>query len=552
MNIHAKNIVVRTAAVALLCAAALGAQTPPGAPAAEGSRARVRGRVFDARTRAAVKGAKVVIGIRDEPTTRGETDLEGIFDIPNAPAGETEIRVSKSGYATFSRRILIPAGGELEDIRIEMNRLPVITGTITGPDGAPLAGALVHTMVLHYSDRRWRFESTGGSSSDDRGIFRAWRLFPNEYVVAVEAPPEPGRSGETIFRAANMYYPNALSLARAGRIHLDWGQVQEEIDLQLEPAASTRVDGLVHFSEVGSRCCEAELYRQEDDDWHQISSIRIRRDGAFSLVGLSPGFYALAVAVWSERDDTWGSGGVQFTVADDRDIKLRVDAYRPQRVSGRVVLVDPPASAAGPDAEPWEVSIYLEPYRDPVSRMADQGTADVSAKGLEGAFELMTAAGRYRIGAFARPADRYIRDVTVAGHSAGGGEIYVPVGGVEDVVISVACDAGKVAGEVDQGKETFVTAGLLPPRPAVLLFAEPRQPFVDTLSTLANRDGSFEIGRVPPGHYRAVAISQSDSARAFRPAIHAKLAGWSKQMEVKAGQTTAVDLRLAPSLSEIQ
>lgn len=147
-----------------------------------------------------------------------------------------------------------------------------------------------------------------------------------------------------------------------------------------------------------------------------------------------------------------------------------------------------------------------------------------------------------------------MRSVSVAGRPVEGREIEVPLSGLEDIVISVAYDVGKVSGKVDMGKTPPPEAGLLPRSPIVQLVAESNQArFVERLFGVAKPDGSFEIGGLPPGRYRAFA-RMGDLRRdgLEDPTVARKLAPWSKHVEVRAGQTTALDLKPAPPSAEVE
>jgi hypothetical protein len=88
----------------------------------------------------------------------------------------------------------------------------------------------------------------------------------------------------------------------------------------------------------------------------------------------------------------------------------------------------------------------------------------------------------------------------------------------------------------------------------VQLVAESNQArFVESLLGVAKPDGSFEIGGLPPGRYRAFARVEDVGRDGLEdPAIARKLAPWSKQVEVRAGQTTMLDLKPAPPIAEVQ
>ena len=552
----------RTAILAALLAAMLAAQTPPGsASPSEVPRARVRGRVVDARTKAPLKGAKVVIGGNRDVTAGVEADFEGIFDIPDAPTGDQPIAALKSGYNHYRNRIRLPAGREVKDVRIEMNRSAVITGRVIGADGSPLTGALVRVLEARSIEGLPTYLSSGGlegfssgAMSDDRGVFRVWNLAPADYVIAVEPPAEAGPRGTTVYRAASLYYPNAPTMTSAARVRLDWGQIQEGIDLELGPAASTRVDGVVDLKTAGADCqtCQGELHRRESDGWYSLGPLTIGQNGAFSLVGLPPGQYAVAVTARQRRTSSSAFGAAEFTVAEDRVTTAVVEVYGEQPVSGRLVHIDPPAAVAGPEAEPWEMTVHFRPrYGDPFSPMnSGESAANLSGKGVSAEFEHKSIAGRHNLEVYSLPAGGYVREISIGGRPVEGREIDVPAGGLEDLVISIAYDAGKIAGKVDQGEMPPLETGLHPALRFVWLIAEGEHArFIEYLFRPANPDGSFEMDGLPPGRYRAFAPAQEDVGD---PLIARKLAPWSKQVEVRSGQTVTVDLKPAPRLAEIE
>jgi hypothetical protein len=220
--------ILQIAMLTALLGAPVAAQQPAEAPApAEVPRTRLRGRVLDARSNQPVKGARVVIGDRGGVMAESETDFEGRFDIPDAPTGEQSIEVHKSAYTAKRQRIRIPAGRELEGVRIEMHRTAAISGRVTDAGGSPLPGVSVRVVHRVYSDGVPTYMTAasrmfGGAATDDRGWFRAWGLAPGAYIVAVVPTAEPGPRGQTVFSASGLYYPNAPSVAEAARVRVDW------------------------------------------------------------------------------------------------------------------------------------------------------------------------------------------------------------------------------------------------------------------------------------------------------------------------------------------
>jgi hypothetical protein len=552
MNIFWRTVV----AIALPAVAAL-AQAPPREAPTDEPRARVRGRVIDATTRAPVKGVQVVIGRPGQATASAEGSFDGSFDIADAPSGEQQITAHKSGYSSSWGRVRLPAGSEIEDVRIEMNRTAVITGRVLAANGSPLPGAEIRLLQPGYERGTPTYRSESMGLSDDRGVFRMWRLDPGDYMVKVEALATPGPQGSTVYDSAAVYYPNASTLTDAARLHLDWGQIREGIDLQIGPPAPTRVEGSVRFAEAGGDCssCSVELRRQEGAVWVESGGVAIWRN-AFTIAGLATGRYVIRVLAWDRSNGSSSFGAAEFVVVEDRTSRVTVEMRGEQAVSGRVVLVDPPESIARPNGEAWRSTLHFAALEtDPLSPQEfTRVAAEAMGPGVEAAFSVKALPGRYYFGLYPVPGGGYVRSASVAGRPIEGPEIEVPPSGLEDVVLSIAYDAGKISGKVDLGKTPPPEAGLLPQPSVIQLFAESKQAqFVERLFGVTKPDGSFEIDGLPPGRYRALARTEDIRRDGLDdPTVASKLAPWSKQVEIRAGQTTTLALKPAPRLSEIE
>jgi hypothetical protein len=380
-------------------------------------------------------------------------------------------------------------------------------------------------------------------------------LTPGAYFVSAVPAAEPGPRGETVFSGSALYYPNASSVTEAARVRVDWDQVQENIDIELGPPANTRVDGIVRFADGAGDCenCVGQIHRKEGDAWVHLSHATISRGGAFSVSGLSPGHYAFAVQGFVRRTSSASFGVVELDVLDGQATPVVVDLQGEQKVSGRIVLEDPPETVVGPEAEPWRAVIqFRQRFGDPLTAPNGRGSfANVPVEGAETQFELTAVPGRQGLHFMGAPAGGYGREISIDGRPLEGADITVPAGGIENLVVSVAFDAGKVAGRVDGGGGATVDAGLLPPARIVWLIAEGGHARFaeDRIRRSTQPDGSFELEGLPPGAYRAYAVSDETGGRMDDAAIAEKLDRWSKRIEVRAGQTTNVTLELAPPVT---
>jgi hypothetical protein len=382
-------------------------------------------------------------------------------------------------------------------------------------------------------------------------------LAPGACVVAVDPVAEPGSRGVNGITASGLYFPNVHSLAEAARVHVDWDQVQENVDIELRPPPATRVEGVVRMGASGGDCqnCSGEIHRREGDTWISLGDVTIGSDGVFSVAGLAPGHYVLAVQAFDRRTASMNFGNGEFDVFEGRTTPVLVDIFGEQPVEGRLVLENPPDDVASDDPS-WRAMVeFRQRFGDPLSAPTMRGSVgQVTGKGKEAQFKLTPVAGRQMFQLRAAPfGGGYVREISIGGRPVESRDITVPPGGIDDLTVSVAFDAGTVAGRVTGGETPVVDAGLLPPLRLLWLIAQGGHArFVNDLSSAVKPDGAFELDGLPPGVYRAFAVPEETGRLMGDPAAAVNLARWSKPVEVHAGQTTTVNLELAPRLHTLE
>ncbi len=163
---------------------------------------QVRGQVVDGAGKPAAGVA--VIGSwtsaeygRNPNSNRAETDARGEF-LLGSIAPKAEVRVSaSSGSAAESEAVVIPSAGEGEPVTLRLRRRPTLalSGRVLGPDGRPMAGALVVVKVRQPNQPIGRgsdfaFEGPGEIRTGPDGRFRTPGQIPigNDYRVEVQAP----------------------------------------------------------------------------------------------------------------------------------------------------------------------------------------------------------------------------------------------------------------------------------------------------------------------------------------------------------------------------
>jgi protocatechuate 3,4-dioxygenase beta subunit len=171
-------------------------EAPPGGPAPAPlaivleRRRAVVGRVLGARDRP-VEGAEVKL-VAAGSLPAGEeaaaaTGADGRFRIAGAPGARFTVEVSKPGYAPLAWRDLpAPPGEGAIDLGV-LDLVPgaAVEGTVSDPQGRPIAGARVWLLAAPGSSRRTRDRGAGAepaARADAEGGFRLADLRPGEPV----------------------------------------------------------------------------------------------------------------------------------------------------------------------------------------------------------------------------------------------------------------------------------------------------------------------------------------------------------------------------------
>jgi hypothetical protein len=120
------------------------------------------------------------------------TDERGRFLVGSLPAGQYTLTVAKGGYVRVSwgqrryrgnGRPLPLREGETHDVSLELPRAGVITGTVVNERGEPVIGTAVQAIQFEVMSGQRTPRPAGGSSTDDRGLYRIHSLQPGDYIV---------------------------------------------------------------------------------------------------------------------------------------------------------------------------------------------------------------------------------------------------------------------------------------------------------------------------------------------------------------------------------
>ncbi|HYV10988.1 MAG TPA: carboxypeptidase-like regulatory domain-containing protein [Pyrinomonadaceae bacterium] len=280
-------------------------------------------------------------GWRQRSNYRGTTDQEGNYRITNVRAGTYAIRpvapsLAREDYVT-NNVVVINEGETVEDINFSLVPGGVITGKISDPDGKPLVEESVNIVPIDPATYvGMQFE--GNLHTDDRGIYRAFGLYPGKYKVSVgQNESLPGERGSF---HRQTFYPSVTDDAKATVIEVAEGSETANIDIVVgRPVSTFRVGGRILDSETGKPLVHIK-YGVSQRHGDSGSSSRVGGDytnanGEFRLDNVLPGKYVVFIV---PGDSGVRGDHVAFEVVDRDLTDLVIKAGKAATVAGVVAF----------------------------------------------------------------------------------------------------------------------------------------------------------------------------------------------------------------------
>jgi hypothetical protein len=273
-----------------------------------------------------------IVGVRNDSskyTTRPQatsvTDGEGKYFLTGLKAGSYTIKLLNEGYINFARhplhdsnirpieKILTLAEGEsLKDIDFSISRGGVITGQITQEDGRPLIRAYVNLSTLAKPGLHHSSVYLSPSSvhlTDDRGIYRLYRVPPGTYFVSVGDLPASDShqpfSGFSRDRIIQTFYPGVTDESLATPIAIHENEEISGINLKIgHPVKSYSISGRVLSEDTGLPLANVSIVIsrifREGGPAIINSGCSSGPDGEFTCSRLIPGQYKIDIPPFTE------------------------------------------------------------------------------------------------------------------------------------------------------------------------------------------------------------------------------------------------------------
>jgi protocatechuate 3,4-dioxygenase beta subunit len=316
----------------------------------------VAGSIVVAGTGQPARRARVNLSGMDGGGSRSTTtDDQGQFSVARLPAGRYSLSASKPGHINVSYGQVKPgrpgtpiqlADGQRFDVRLQMYKGGVITGTILDEAGEAVPGTQVRVMRYAMVNGARTLQSAGNGTTDDRGVYRVYGLQPGDHIVgatprntseptdfermqtelrSVEAQLARAQVEEALVRDlqtraaairsqmpeqsdqaptgyAPVYYPGTTTSAEAGTLALGAGEEKTGVDFQLQRVLIARIEGtVVNSSGQPLQNMQVMLVSRSGVPGVETSSARPDAEGRFRLQNVAPGHYTVSVRATSNQ-----------------------------------------------------------------------------------------------------------------------------------------------------------------------------------------------------------------------------------------------------------
>lgn len=371
---------------------------------------------------------------------------------------------------------------------------PLLKGAISGKlfdeTGQPLPGW--HVVAARWSYHRGRKEldllPPGDTPTKDDGSFLIEDLDPGEYCLRAENPyrelldlpfaktlpalPTPKERGESY---ATTYYPGVVDASSASSIRVRAGAASS-MPFRLQSARVFRIRGKIAVARGSMSIRPLDSFVPED-----TRNVSASADGTFEVDGLLPGAYVISGSDWET------ASRVIVTVTDHDLTDVSIDAKPCPKVRGTFTL----------DGAPAVPKTYLGPVI-PLS-LLDEAMTVGGQVDASGAFTVACAQPEnYSISVPVEPG-QYVKSITIDGKDATYAPLDLTAFGDKTLDIAHASHAAELRGTVRDA------SGRPQPATPVTIWSA-RNDFNLTATSAA--DGTFQLGNLPPGNYRAAAWDQ--------------------------------------------
>ena len=512
------------------------------------------GRVVSATSGEGLRNASVLL--RGVGTTTGryltETDGSGNFAVSGMPPGIYECVAARVGFSAGPPnragsgaeppRVVVAAGQAAAPVTLRIMPLGVISGRVLDSDGFPIRDATVTAMRYGFSiGGKWLTER-GRATSNDRGEFRLFGLYPAAYYVNVQPPsssvegrsvsfgpdgsmqvytqvarqPGPGQGPPALQKT---FFPGVSDAANAVAIDVAAGAEVSGIEIRVrrETLYSITASALPNIGAL-----MPWIDKRPPDPTFQWAGGMTSNRNQLTFWGIPPGSYTIVVQVRPPNRAEPRQSARALVDITDHDIEgLPLQFGSTMSVSGTLTVTgktpvqqqDLRVMLIGVETDRWNWS----------GTVAEDGTLSFT--------DVVPDLYHFKV---EPPASLYVASLEI-GNSKGADQVLdLRNRSIENLKVTVSSDMGAIE-------------GVVPPNSYVTLI--PDQSRWDwrirARETIANDDGRYKLNGVIPGHYTLFAWHDVERGTPLDAAFRRPFEKAGVSVEVKPVDRLTINLNEA-------
>ena len=538
------------------------------------------------------------------------TDANGQFSFPRLPAGEFSLFAMHSQFLQLvygQKRTDGPAAtirltdGQQLNLKAEMLRGGVITGTVYGEDGEPQRNAQVRGLRSVLVNGVRRLQNNGFAQSDDRGVYWLYGLQPGTYVIsatpngsdqfgndrmlsemaAIEAaiasgaaqpPAAPGLPptvSVTITPPAQpmtgppsqppgylpVYAPSSLTPSGAASVDVAGGDERANIDIQLRLAQASQIQGTIAGALEPGVAVQVSLV-SDDPLLEGVSNMSTRPDqsGRFTFRTIAPGRYTV-FAQTVPAPPTFVSGQPpappqappQLTAAQKQwgrasvlvEGQSSLELSLPLRPARSISGIIAFDLARVPDLTRIRSTVFLTPAPSARSMPSYSGPPSAQIE-PDGSFTLTgVMPGVYTL----RTGIGLLKSAVVDGRDTADFPLeFTGDRDVSGVVVTVTDKASELSGTLTNAAGAPALDQTIIVAPTDSRYWMPGSRRISTTRTVA--EGRYLIRNLPPGDYLLAVVGDFEQGAQYDPEFLRGLGSGAVRVTITEGGKTVQDLRV--------
>jgi hypothetical protein len=497
------------------------------------------------------------------PGRSSTTDSEGNFRVNGLTSGLYVVSASAPGYVQTPGDPNEPLAHYRigDNVRLELIRGGVITGSVTNTAGEPLIAVSVRAwMVRDAKGRPAKIPNTFymEQPTDDRGIYRLFGLMPGTYVVSAGGVGSFQRYQLSPYAYDTPTYAPSSTRDGASEVSVDSGE-ENNVDIRYRGEPGHAISGAVKLT-AGSGASVS--LSSGSGGFLSYGGMFQQSNHGFEFDGLADGEYVLVA-----REVVAASGQTpsQLLMSEPRRISVKgADVTGIELVTkslaaltGRVVL----EATKPPECEGKRSPLFAEmmvtvvrPGKDMQTDLIPfYPTANSASPDAKGSFAIRNLfPGRYMPQPKFYARYWYLNSMTINATpkiDAAANWATLKIGERTDVTISLAEGAASIHGKVSASNGAQLAAGL-----GVYLVPAEREKNNDVLRyfvSAAEADGTFAFNNLPPGHYLVLAQTlDADTATIEKLRLPEAAETRAKLRHSAEAQKTTLDLKPCQNLTD--